>query len=1015
MFAQPSPAPQSPKHPIPSAHSPNSPTLAPPPSSSSPPWQPAIGYALRLAVGAAVVFWFFLMASHVWRADSGLWHQGPDAPLGVFSFLAGDYTFSWNNTPPLFLLAAVLALGVYWGIGLLFLRLFDVYFTRLEETSLSLLFGAGLCGLTFEFLGMGGALTRWPILLLLAATAGVMALILRARCGRPLEAWSDSGRAALRYAILPLDEDVAIEDPRSRFDRQNKKREGWMSLLDSARFFIAMDPESGGRNMLRRVWRRGFANTLAPRESVIAQVAWALAVIPIAVLTLLTFYHAVFYPETYWDSLILYLGYGRMTFIEGGFPFKACAQVGIGLGANYPHLYSTHAAAVAAVAGAWSDLPARLFAPVAALAATALIYGAALRIWRNRLVAVVCALAFRALPYQIAYSTYASDYALALLFGAAMLFLAACYIDSPLPGVFVLLAAVPCFAMHLNYLMGVLWIVWAATILAAHWRRPKTALDAAGSGERSLAGEDAGEDEDSQGAPVGDPYYSQALRAPGVFGLLAKKRFWIVILLAVALSATWNVRNWWLTGNPVYAFFPNVFGGVRIDPEVLHAAEREWFQNGDGVGRLADSISDMETLSHPDDALTTLTPGAIFDPIGPATRTVADRLRASWMFWVGFDTFHYSGEGDRLIRGRWRDRLAHLLFDWRIPDSDRPLEFAGVWLEGDASTTPPRADVSHRDRRPSPLPGTAVLHWRHAYKLAPTTTGLALPGFLLWVVAIAGGGLHAWRTRRDAPGLRALDVRGRVGFVVAVFALLFLAYEYLIADLYLYQILPLIVATSLLAGWPAGVLIEWIGTRRRRIEFAGLFAVLYIILMLSSLVPGIAMALMGFKFTGVRKFANEYFSQSNLAALHHPGISQEDFWRLQYGDDVDAWDYINKHFLGQRLLTHENRHYVIDPSITLVHLDDWDIQKTYTMKDDGEKMALFRDLAIRYYYRIPNEENDPINRRVGLSEWEGTPLMTKVESWGDNTLYELHWSAVGLSDKTPKIVKPLESYIPMER
>ena len=66
---------------------------------------------------------------------------------------------------------------------------------------------------------------------------------------------------------------------------------------------------------------------------------------------------------------------------------------------------------------------------------------------------------------------------------------------------------------------------------------------------------------------------------------------------ALALSSTWYIRNQILTGNPVYAFFPNIFGGVRINPEVLASAEKEWIANGDGVSRLGDTLTQRVATS----------------------------------------------------------------------------------------------------------------------------------------------------------------------------------------------------------------------------------------------------------------------------------------------------------------------------------------------------------------------------------------------------------------------------------
>ena len=45
-----------------------------------------------------------------------------------------------------------------------------------------------------------------------------------------------------------------------------------------------------------------------------------------------------------------------MTFLEHAFPVKVVGQVGIGLGANYPHLYALLGASTATMWGHWSSL-----------------------------------------------------------------------------------------------------------------------------------------------------------------------------------------------------------------------------------------------------------------------------------------------------------------------------------------------------------------------------------------------------------------------------------------------------------------------------------------------------------------------------------------------------------------------------------------------------------------------------------------------------------------------------------
>ncbi len=996
-----------------------------------------------LAAGFLVILWFLIWIVFFWRTNTPLWFQGPDAPLGVFSHLSLPETFSWMNCPPLELAIAVVALLVYWAVGWLFLRGCDVFFTRLEEAALSLLFGAGLCGLVFEALGMAHWLTRWPVL---AGTA-LLAAGLAWRAGRrrraPFDCWSPAAARRLAESLVTpaaagestgantdfpvADKESApppeVGDPLERRAAWEDAERGTISLLASALGFIAARPDAASserasaagassrqqqpppdRNHARKTWRRAYARmTALPGDSLLARVVLFPAMLLIALISLLIFVHALFYPETYWDSLILYLGYGRMTFLEHGFPFKATAQVGYGLGANYPHLFSTHAAAVAAVVGQWSDVPARLWAPVAALAATALIYAGALRLWKNQLAAVLCALLFRALPYQIAYSTYASDYALAMLFGAAFLLLAFCYIASPLPGLLLPLTLLPALAMHLNFLMGVLWPVWALALALAHWRRPLSPLHRLAREPQRIEEFETALAEDPLPR---EPAYAMAWGAGSVFSLARNRRIWAALAIAVVLASPWHVRNWWLTGNPVYAFFPGIFGGIRINEEVLRSAEGEWYANGDGIGRVASLAPDWENLPDADsDAATTDSKTS-----GVAARSFANRLAASWMFWAGFETFHYPGVGARLERGRWRDRFAYLVTDFSIPARGRSIP----------------ADDSGR---PS-APGTAVLLCPHAYKLAPTALGLALPGAAAWIILGLAGFAAISRPRKSAPvqnsntgadsdlsliSWMAYSYPARAGMVLAAFASMFLAYEYLIADLYLYQILPIVLPIALFPGWILASF--WrraeIGAGRSAAQW--IFGILCALILVVGIVPGLAMSLMGFKYTGAKMFAGEIIAQSNLGILRHPGMPPDMFLALQYGDDASAWDYINAHLRGERLLTHENRHYVLDPSITLVHLDDWSIQKMYPLKSDRERMQILRNLNIKYYYYIPNESRHAVNQRAGVQSWRGTPRLREIRRWGDNILYKINWSAEGLPDTPPARPAPLEDYIPRTR
>lgn len=266
-------------------------------------------------------------------------------------------------------------------------------------------------------------------------------------------------------------------------------------------------------------------------------------------IALLTFEHALFFPPTYHDALIYYLYYAKLIFLNSGIPFPVDAngfpelvqcQVGLGLGANYPHLFLLWQASIATVFGQWSSIPGQFLPPLAGVATALLVYFIVRNRYRSERLALWAMLLVESAPYWIWYRNWVSDYPLAVWLTIACLALLA---DSN--GVskrrLIALAALACAGSHLNYLMVTLWLF----PLIYGW------------GNR-----------DTRWKPVG----------------LA------VLSVALVLSSTWLARNWIVTGNPVYAFFPEIFGGVNIDLEVLRSCEVEWNANGDGFNKVGDSF-----------------------------------------------------------------------------------------------------------------------------------------------------------------------------------------------------------------------------------------------------------------------------------------------------------------------------------------------------------------------------------------------------------------------------------------
>ncbi len=110
-------------------------------------------------------------------------------------------------------------------------------------------------------------------------------------------------------------------------------------------------------------------------------------------------------------------------------------------------------------------------------------------------------------------------------------------------------------------------------------------------------------------------------------------------------------------------------------------------------------------------------------------------------------------------------------------------------------------------------------------------------------------------------------------------------------------------------------------------------------------------------------------------------------WR--FGLDPEMWGFMNRMMRDQRILTHENRHLVFDPTIELVHLDDWEIQRLWGLEPE-ETIKELKAMDIRYYLKVPNEKAHRINQRLGADDWLRLGLVTEVYKAGENILYRLH-------------------------
>lgn len=264
----------------------------------------------------------------------------------------------------------------------------------------------------------------------------------------------------------------------------------------------------------------------------------------ITLISALTFYHAVLFPVVYWDSLIYYVGYARKTFEAAGFPVHVTAQVGLGIGANYPHLFHSLQNVPAFLFGEWSTGYGQFLPPLFGVFACLLVYALILDIWKNRLLAAMGALLFRAIPYGICYFIYASDYSMAIFYVALFLYLAHRFYKDPCPTRLFLLGLSASAAAKVNYLMPFLSVFFFLIALSRLVRN------------------------------------DTRWRIRGV----------VVSAVCLVLASTWYVRNWVVAGNPIYPYFPGIFGGKNIDPEVLRSCETEWLKHGDGIGRFGPGL-----------------------------------------------------------------------------------------------------------------------------------------------------------------------------------------------------------------------------------------------------------------------------------------------------------------------------------------------------------------------------------------------------------------------------------------
>ncbi|MBN1901698.1 glycosyltransferase family 39 protein [Candidatus Sumerlaeota bacterium] len=786
-----------------------------------------------------LIFWMFFWWGFLTYKHPNLFLVYPSL------FRSWDLTFA--HFPFKETLLSLVPLAVYMFLGHFLLKCFDIFIPRLAYLALSFVLGLSMTTFLGEICGVFGFFYGWAIMGLLLALTVALLVSSSAHWVRPV-------KVSKGYA----DDFLMRSAQRSVASRAYSQ-----TIIHPAGFFQGMCA----------VFFLGGA----------------------ILITLLIFYHALFYPVTYWDSLS-YLGMARSLFLNHRFPVKIVAQMGIGTGSNYPQMYRLASAMPSVVFGFWSNCHAQILAPVCCVGSLLLIYHLILRLTRVTLSALALTLLFCTIPYGIRYFTLTSDYALTILFTAAFLYLAVMYIDTKLRSYAMLSALVAAFACHINYLTPLLLVAWVFLIFLVHSRVPMLS------------------DQEEYSEMLGDPERLKQVAEPeytynddwDTLGELFKSGFFLRLILACFLiAAPWYARNWALTGNPVYPYFSSIFGGKNINPRILSSMQGEWLENGDGI-----------------------------------------------------DTAALYMVNDKQKTGTINEENRHLWYAQTQEGGVRFTLFAKII-----------ATFYY-----------LILFQRWAWLLAPIFLALCVPGIIIWIAQALSQKLKGKRHPRSGRLIKYLTNNQKTIFLALFLFVCLLSYHYFLAGYYLYQIIPILAPMILFAF----VVMEYFSSEKMRALFH-VWCILVIIL------PGLPFALMNFKITHpvVIKDKEEY--PQHLPALRRPGMMPDEFYSHVFGADARMIDHVNTLMLGKTLLTHDNRYLLYDPSINIVHLDDWEMQKAYGIKDEREKLKFFKELKIDYYLRIDMEKKHKILRELNLEQWIASGYLKPIFKAGGNELYSVNY------------------------
>jgi hypothetical protein len=358
-----------------------------------------------------------------------------------------------------------------------------------------------------------------------------------------------------------------------------------------------------------------------------------------------------------------------------------------------------------------------------------------------------------------------------------------------------------------------------------------------------------------------------------------------LVIICVLLASPWYLRNWKMTGNPVYPYFHNILGGKQINPDVMTSMQGEWLFNGDGI----------EAAAIP----------------------------------AGFPR-------------------------------NRPTLFAKLYA----------------------TPFYFIISPKWSWALAPTFHALAIPGLFILLISFVIRKSRGVKDPSSGVVIKELSMSHRFGILALLLFFLLFAYHYFLAGYYLYQIIPILIPISILSLWG----IEATSGRLAKGMFL-LWCLLVFIL------PGLPFALMNFKLAHEAWFNGKLEYPWQLSALRRPGMPKEKFYFLAFGEDENIIDHINNTLSGKTLLTHDIRYLLYNPSIKIIHLDDWEVQQAYNLPALEDKFLILRRLGIDYYLKIPMEENDEILKKLSLEQMEKPGYLREIYRAGGNILYEINKKA----------------------